>query len=465
MRSLFLRIFLSYWMAQALFLVLAILVTVVAHEKGEASKWQEQQTEIMTHAVQAYEQQGPVELHQYLSQTRDSRRIWAYLLNSDGREVSGYELPRWGQAVAKGLRPAPREYWQRFTPSPFRRHVVHGTSGKEYIFIAMLPPGPFGPDGVPGLGILIAIISSGLVCYLLARYLTSPIGRLREATRRLAEGDLSARAGGGSELQGGDEITGLVHDFDAMAGRLEQSVNAQSRLLHDISHELRSPLARLNVALALARQRTGPAAQSTLDRIELEAERLNALIGDLLTIARLENGKDVSRETPVHLAELVEGIADDADFEAQSRKSHVETRIQHDCVVLGHKGLLRSAIENVVRNAIRYTAEGTTVNVRLTCSNVSSPEAVIQVNDAGPGVPEDSLDKLFRPFYRIDDARGRGTGGVGLGLAITDRAVRLHNGSVKATNRPEGGLMVEIRIPSVASVPTEPAPMVETPAG
>src|SRR5690349_14057215 len=106
-------------MAQALFLVLAILVTVVAHEQGESSKWQEQQTEIMTQAVQAYEQQGPVELHQYLSQTRDSRRIWAYLLNSDGREVSGYELPRWGQAVAKGLRPAPREYWQRFTPSPF----------------------------------------------------------------------------------------------------------------------------------------------------------------------------------------------------------------------------------------------------------------------------------------------------------------------------------------------------------
>jgi len=464
-RSLFLRIFLSYWMAQALFLLLAILVTVIAHERGESSKWQEQQAEIMAHAVQAYEQSGPVQLHQYLSQTRDSRRIWAYLLNTDGREVSGYELPRWAQAVAKGVRPIPHEYWQRFTPSPFRRHIVPGSAGKQYIFVAMLPPGPFGPEGIPGLGILIAIISSGLVCYLLARYLTSPIGRLRQATRRLAEGDLSARAGGGSGMARGDEISGLVHDFDAMAERLEQSVNAQSRLLHDISHELRSPLARLNVALALARQRTGPAAQSTLDRIELEAERLNELIGDLLTIARLENGKDINREAPVPLASLIEGIVDDADFEAQSRKCHVTAQIEKDCVVSGHENLLRSAIENVVRNGARYTAEGTTVSVYLSCVNTPSPEAVIRVSDAGPGVPEDSLDKLFRPFYRIDDARGRGTGGVGLGLAITDRAVRLHNGTVKAANRPNGGLVVEIRIPCLASLPVESKPMVEAPAG
>jgi len=464
-RSLFLRIFLSYWMAQALFLLLAILVTVIAHERGESSKWQEQQAEIMAHAVQAYEQSGPVELHQYLSQTRDSRRIWAYLLNTDGREVSGYELPRWAQAVAKGVRPIPHEYWQRFTPSPFRRHIVQGSAGKQYIFVAMLPPGPFGPEGIPGLGILIAIISSGLVCYLLARYLTSPIGRLRQATRRLAEGDLSARAGGGSGMPRGDEISGLVHDFDAMAERLEQSVNAQSRLLHDISHELRSPLARLNVALALARQRTGPAVQSTLDRIELEAERLNELIGDLLTIARLENGKDINREAPVQLASLIEGIVDDADFEAQSRKCHVTVQIEKDCVVSGHENLLRSAIENVVRNGARYTAEGTTVSVYLNCVSTPSPEAVIRVSDAGPGVPEDSLDKLFRPFYRIDDARGRGTGGVGLGLAITDRAVRLHNGTVKAANRPNGGLVVEIRIPCLASLPVESKPMVEAPAG
>src|SRR5262249_26597067 len=159
-----------------------------------------------------------------------------------------------------------------------------------------------------------------------------------------------------------------------------------------ISHELRSPLARLNVALALARQRTGPAAHSTLDRIELEAERLNELIGDLLTIARLENGKDVSHESQVHLAPLIEGITDDADFEAQSRKCRVETHIEQDCVVLGHENLLRSAIENVVRNAARYTAEGTTVSVRLSLEGSPSPQAVIQVSDLGPGVPEESLD-------------------------------------------------------------------------
>ena len=465
MRSLFLKIFLSYWLAQALFLVLAILVTLAARQGRESSGWESQQSEVVGKAVQAYEQGGPNALHSYLSETRESRKICAYLLDAQGHELSGQDLPRWAQSVAKGIRPVPREFWVRFTPSPFRRQTFRSSSGRQYLLVAMLPSGPFGPNGIPGLGILIGVVSSGIVCYLLALYLTSPIGRLREATRRLAEGDLTARAGSGGGLRRGDELAGLVRDFDAMAERLEQSVNAQSRLLHDISHELRSPLARLNVALALARQRTGPAAQSTLDRIELEAERLNVLIGDLLTIARLENGKDLSREAPVHLADLVEGITQDADFEAQSRKCHVVTRIEQNCVVLGHPNLLHSAIENVVRNAVRYTAEGTTVEVRLSCSNSASPEAVIQVSDSGPGVPEDSLDKLFRPFYRIDDARGRGTGGVGLGLAIAERAVRLHNGSVKAANRREGGLMIEIRIPSAASVPAETPPLVEAPAG
>jgi len=462
MRSLFLKIFLSYWLAQALFLVLAILVILASRQGRQSASWETQQGEVVARAVQAYEQGGAGELHAYLSQTRDSRHIWAYLLDAQEHELSGQDLPRWAQAVAKGLRPTPRDFWLRFTPSPFRRQTFQSSSGHGYILVAMLPGGPFGPDGVPGLGILIGIISSGLVCYLLARYLTAPIGRLREATRRLAEGDLSARACGGGG-QRGDELAGLVRDFDAMAERLEQSVSAQSRLLHDISHELRSPLARLNVALALARQRTGPTAQSTLDRIELEAERLNELIGDLLTIARLENGKDPSREAPIHLGALVEGIADDADFEAQSRNCRVKAHINQDVIVLGHESLLRSAIENVVRNAARYTAEGTTVDVSLSCAT-SGSEAVIQVSDFGPGVPEQSLDKLFRPFYRIDDARGRQTGGVGLGLAITDRAVRLHNGTVKAANREPGGLLVEIRIPSVASLPAEPRSLVEAPA-
>src|SRR5437868_11262949 len=335
MSSLFLKIFLSYWLSQALLLVLAILVTLAARQGRESSGAESQQSEVVGKAVQAYEQGGPNALHSYLSETRESRKIWAYLLDAQGHELSGQDLPRWAESVAKGIRPVPREFWVRFTPSPFRRQTFRSSSGRQYLLVAMLPSGPFGPNGIPGLGILIGVVSSGIVCYLLALYLTSPIARLREATRRLAEGDLTARAGSGGGLRRGDELAGLVRDFDAMAERLEESVNAQSRLLNDISHELRSPLARLNVAAALAHRRAGPEAHSALERIDLEADRLNELIGGLLTIARLDSGNDSRQKSRIHLGEMIEEIAADADFEAQGRNCGVKSVIKQDCLVTG----------------------------------------------------------------------------------------------------------------------------------
>jgi two-component system sensor histidine kinase CpxA len=312
---------------------------------------------------------------------------------------------------------------------------------------------------MPVPGLIIAILSSGLVCYFLAWYMTKPVARLRAATQQLAAGDLTARAGNPKSRRH-DEIAGLVRDFDAMAGRLETLVRAQSRLLNDISHELRSPLARLNVALGLARQRSGPETASMLERIELEASRLNELIGRLLTLARLEDGEQRVPATPVLLDEVVLNIAEDAEFEAQARHCHVSSEIPAGSwEVRGQASLLHSAIENVVRNAIRYTREGTTVEIRLERSSSSKgSEAVVRVADCGSGVPTDALEKLFQPFYRLDDDRGRQTGGVGLGLAITERAVRFHGGSVGAFNRPEGGLLVEIRLPLLASSKAEIRP-------
>ena len=452
MRSLFLKIFLSYWVAQALFLVLAILITVAMRERGESAIWDAQQANVLGKAVQTYEQGGEAEVRRYLDEVRESLHVRAYLLGEQGQDISGRDLPRWAESVAKGVTPPARDFWERLMPSPFRRQTLVADSGHRYTLIAFLPPtGPFGPGGVPGLSILIGIVSSGLVCYLLARYLTSPVVRLRAATRRLAAGDLTARAGGLTARRR-DEMAQLVRDFDAMAERLEESVNAQSRLLNDISHELRSPLARLNVAAALARQRSGEEAHGALDRIDLEADRLNDLIGGLLTIARLESGNDSRQKAPIFLAEMIEGIAADADFEAQVRNCGVKCVIKDDCQVMGVPSLLSSAIENVVRNAARYTQEGTSAEISLERSQDGvGAEAVIRIVDSGPGVPEEALDKLFRPFYRIDDARGRQTGGAGLGLAITERAVRLHGGSVKASNRPKGGLQVEIRLPLAAA--------------
>jgi len=268
----------------------------------------------------------------------------------------------------------------------------------------------------------------------------------------LAAGDLTARTGAPSATRR-DEVAGLMRDFDAMAERIELLLKAQSRLLNDISHELRSPLARLNVALGLARQRAGVESADMLDRIELEASRLNELIGRILTLARLEDGEQLVPQTPVPLNELVQSVTEDAEFEAQARHCHVHTTVpEGDLMVSGNASLLHSAVENVIRNAIRYTHEGTAVEVELASEERSGGvEAVLRVSDAGPGVPPDALEKLFEPFYRLDDARGRLTGGVGLGLAITERAVRFHGGKVKAFNRTPSGLMVEIRLPQISA--------------
>jgi len=466
MRSLFLKIFLSYWVALALFFVLAIIVTITLRQRGEFAAWEARQNAVLSEAVQTYEQAGQPELRRYLDDLHDSQHVRAFLFDDHGQELSSRPVPHWAESVARGAMPPPHDLWQRFAPSPFRRITLAASSGRHYTAVVMLPPGPIGPGGIPGMGVFIGIVSSGLVCYLLARYLTSPIVRLRAATQKLAAGDLSARAGKPGS-RGGDEIAELVRDFDVMAERLETSVKAQARLLTDISHELRSPLARLNVALALARQRTGPGAESALDRIDLEANRLNDLIGELLTIARLEAGDDSRQKLPIHMAEMLQEICSDADFEAQSRNCSVNGVIGCDPVVIGSPTLLHSAIENVVRNGTRYTREGTAVEVCLERADTTiQHEAIIRVADSGPGVPEESLSKIFRPFYRIDDARGRQTGGVGLGLAITDRVVRLHGGSVHAENRPEGGLVVEIRLPATPAQPDiaglkEAAPEIE----
>jgi two-component system, OmpR family, sensor histidine kinase CpxA len=452
MRSLFLRIFLSYWIATALFLVLAIIVTLAIRPSGEIASVQSQQARFLNESVQAYQAGGEDGARKYLRGIRDSQHVRLYLFDEHGRELLGRQPPEWIERVERGQIRTADTFWGRLKPMQFLRASMDSSDGHHYTLVTELPPEQrtvLGPHGIPGLGILIAIISSGLVCYILARYLTSPIVQLRAATQKLASGDLRARAGKpGSGRH--DEMAELMRDFDRMAERIENLVNAQSRLLTDISHELRSPLARLNVALELARQRSGSEAGSALDRIDRETNRLNQLIQRLLTIARLESGDESIEKVPVHLEQIVQEIAKDAAFEAQNRGCEVEATVVDDCVVIGSPSLLHSAIENVVRNAIRYTQEGTGVEVRLEQGVGTAggrPEAVVRVTDSGPGVPEEALDKLFRPFYRIDDARGRQTGGVGLGLAITDRAVRLHGGTIRVSNRPQGGLMVEIRLP------------------
>ena len=459
MRSLFLKIFLSFWGAQALFIVLAILVTI-AMTPARQTRVENLGAQALTEAVSASQTGGRLAAGEYLEGFQHSHQVWAYVFDSSGREISGRLAPPWIEDTFRTGRPHHRGWLDKLMPE--RTSVQTLTiNGVRYTLVLERPPGPrvfFGPHEIPLLGITIAVLSSGLVCYLLAWSLTSPVTRLRRAAQRLTMGDLSAR----TEAPMGrrrDELAQLVRDFDLMAEQIEKLVNAQSRLLKDISHELRSPLARLTVALELARQRTGPEAQSALERISLESGRMNELIGSLMTVARLESGAGGLKKTPVQLEDLIEEVARDAAFEAQSRNCQVEAEILDELPVVGDAALLRSAVENVVRNAVRYTEDGTTVNIRAERARTGRwEEAVIRVSDSGPGVPEDALTKIFQPFYRIDDARVRSTGGVGLGLAITDQAVRLHGGSVTASNLLEGGLAVEIRLPLQPSVAGEELP-------
>ena len=449
MKSLFLRIFLSFWAAQALFLVLAILVTIAMRPSRHGIESVGPQT--LAEVVNAYRNDGEKGAHNYLEELQRAQHVRAFVFDSAGRELSGRKPPPWVEDTRRGT-PHHHGWLERLLPDRFSRQALT-LDGQRYTLVLELPPGPgafFGPHDIPGLGIMIAVVSSGLVCYLLAWSMTSPVARLRKAAQSLAAGDLTARTG--APLRGRrDELAELMRDFDRMAERIEGLVESQSRLLKDVSHELRSPLARLSVALGLAQQKAGPEVEGSLQRIELEADRLNQLIQRLLTIARLESGTDGIRKTKLSLRELVEHVARDAEYETPGRGCKVSAEGADDFLVEGDPELLRSAIENVVRNATRYTAEGTVVEIRLDRQvSEKGAEVVIRVLDSGPGVPNQDLEKIFQPFYRLDDARNRPTGGAGLGLSIADRAVRLHGGRLRASNRPEGGLEVEIRIPAVA---------------
>jgi signal transduction histidine kinase len=238
-----------------------------------------------------------------------------------------------------------------------------------------------------------------------------------------------------------------------MAERLQSLIGNERQLLRDISHELRSPLARLNIALGIARQHeASPDLSEPLGRIEHESERLNELIQELLTLTRLEAGIDSTQTREVDLSEVLSQVVSDAQFEAQARNVTVELANTAACRVAANPELLRRAVENVIRNAVAYTTANTSVQVALHRRKTDQGAvAEIIVRDHGKGIPDHALTDVFRPFYRIEAGRDRTTGGVGLGLAITDRAVRAHGGTVIAQNAndSDGGLIVTILLPAV----------------
>lgn len=477
MRSLFLKVFLWFWLAMSLVVgvfALTIHLTWPRHDPHPPQFIEGVMVAYSEGAAEAFERGGPTALGSFQRHVEREARVRARMFDATGAELAGSDATEDERELAARVISKGGTATKLMHDRAVEARAVNASGdGGRYGFVATLPLGPPPvPEGRPApllrlppgplnllLGdtalalaarVLAAVLTAGVLCYMLARYIVSPVLKLRAVTRQLTEGDLSARVG---PLMGKrhDELADMGRDFDAMAARIEALLGAQARLLRDISHELRSPLARLGVALDLLRKRTPPEADAHLARIEREAARLNEMIGQLLSLTRWETGADGARTCRVDLAALVREVTEDADFEARSQNRSVEVSECDACETKGTPTLLRSAFENVVRNAVRHTPEGTAVKVSLSCSNgtTAGVEAVLRVRDEGPGVPEEALKEIFRPFYRVDDSRTRETGGVGLGLAITERAVRLHAGAVTAANVRGGGFVVEIRLPLV----------------
>lgn len=455
MRRLFLKIFLWYWLATSL-MGLVLVIAIWTTSDGQGPLWLRDVGNLLAihgeSAVEAYERDGPDGLNAYLRRSEPDATFRTFVFDDSGAEVSRRTAPDSVVQLASEARRSNHAEFGHGMPFLVVARPVKAPSGRTFVVAAQFAGArhelPAFPSWllVRGLAVL---VTAGIVCYGLAWYLTRRLGRLRTATRALAQGDLSVRIG---ESLGGspDELTDLGRDVDEMAERLETLIASERRLLQDVSHELRSPLARLVVALELLRQRAGVPSAPEIERIELEAARIDELIGRILALLRLETATQATGPAArVDLAGLVSDVASDAEFEAAAANRRVVVSTE-PCVVNGDESMLRSAVENVIRNAIRYTAEGTAVEVTLRVdTDREHSVAIVSVRDHGPGVPEDALEDVFRPFYRVDDGRARQSGGAGLGLAIADRAIRLHGGAATAANSSDGGLIIELRLPAV----------------
>jgi two-component system sensor histidine kinase CpxA len=455
-RGLFFKIFAIFWLAQSLIFVIS--TTLIVRQRFPSPS-------IVSDALDSnLQHDAAVALRSF-----DAGGCAGFADNSNRHEPSGSALLTMDGHIVCGTANAPSlaDLVPHFPGRIDGRQVgktyvwlvpVVSANGAQYEYVWFQPPSQRQPRrrwnllhyAFPQLPVAIAI--GGLTTFVLVLLFSRPLVRLRKAARELAGGNLAARVEESSTTalrSHSDEFQGLVHDFNHMAERLESLVGAQKLLLRDVSHELRSPLSRLSVALELAREDAAPELNVHLSRIEREGEKLNQLIGQLLTLSSMEAMESTSTFKPLSLNRLCGQLLPDAEYEAQKRPCGVVLEQDTEVMIRGDWELLYRAIENVVRNAIRYTAPETQVVLRISEHSLEGKSfAKIEVMDQGPGIPEAELEHIFRPFYRLDYARNSATGGFGVGLAITERAVRLHGGTLRATKRAGGGTSIEFLFPA-----------------
>lgn len=474
--SLFLKIFLSFGAAMAATLVATVYISFQFAQGAFDPVRIEQHDPMVNEAAIALAEGGERGLRAWLADnTRQESGLILLIVDDRGEELLDRALPGEMRRLLRFSAPRPPdgmgfgggdrnmgppppdrdrdsdgERPSNLRPAQLTPHLV-ADDGDEYRLLFVRPPvAVFGMLAWPGSRAAIgaaALLIAALASLLLARYISAPITRLRRASRGLAGGDLDTRVGAPERGWATDEVGSLSRDFDNMAERIQALVTDKETLLRDISHELRSPLARIRMALGLAQRKANDEAQADLERIEQEAERLDGLIGQIMTLARLRTQKEPVRE-PVKVDAMVRGIIDDARYE------HPDATVNLHCPdrqeVSGDPRGIASAVENVVRNALAYAGDAGPIDVDVAAD---AGDVLVTVRDRGPGVRAEELPRIFEPLYRADESRDHGAtpaggAGQGIGLAITARVMELHGGDATAENRTGGGLRVTLRLPA-----------------
>jgi two-component system OmpR family sensor kinase len=455
---LFVRIFVLFWIAMALIVGGSIAITFTVAAREYESPEQQRRPNVAIQASEELANGGIKGLKAWLAANKNilgDREL--YVIGPDGRDILGRHLSesavRRMEAVEQRQSNPPVP--GNFRPPRFAPQIVAPDGDAYTVLLVPRRPSIFGALSLPDISVAILGIALGvsaLASWWLAQHLSAPIRRIQAGARTLASETLGSQDGT-SRVSAGledrkDELAVLARDFDAMADKLRANRAAITQLLRDISHELRSPLARMRVAVGLARQSAADLPRQ-VDRLEREIERLDGLISQVLKLARL-HGTEISfdRET-VDIDEVIEDVVRDANFEGAIKGCTVKLAGSANTTLHGNRELLASAIENVLRNAVRYSPPAAAVEVTVERRDTGGVSIVIR--DRGPGVPAGDLERIFQPFYRVAESRDRDTGGEGIGLAITSQVMKTHGGSARAEAPPEGGLEVRLSLPAAAA--------------
>ena len=441
MRSLYWKIFAFFWLTLIITAGTVVTLTSTIIENRQQIE-SHQIIEMGVHLADEYEEDGRHALDHELKELDFRFGIQAFMLDAKNRPISRVNLPKDWLSFTQPLTP------KRFKDRSLRglkAYRISSSSGTLYTMVARVDRDSryaYWTSHLPALQLFIALIIVGLLTAFVTWRITKPLALLRRATNAFARGKFDARVDE-QVICRKDEISQLGNSFNNMAERIAMLLSNQQRLFRDISHELRTPLARQQIALELLARKLPDDDRASIDRIEREIGRMNELIDQVLTLLRLEQGEQAVNKEDYDIGALITQLVNDASFEAQD-EDKISLNLPDQTKLNGCPELTSRCLENIVRNALRYTGDDGQVHIDV---SKGKEWLEISVKDDGPGVPEAALKHLFEPFYRVEDDRNQQSGGYGIGMAIAEQAIRSQGGTIVAANRPEGGLQITIRLP------------------